>query len=71
MAESQRGEVLYIRYRSWQEATSYELSVKKTEKKLDTTNYEHAKAVRSTTKVSQDVNFVCDFYKIYILTFFF
>lgn len=45
-----KGEVLYIRCRSWQEATSYELSVKKTEKKLDTTNYEHAKAVRSTTK---------------------
>ena len=45
-----------VRCTSWQDATSYELSIKKTEEHYYEENKEHAGTVRSNTKASTVAN---------------
>ncbi len=52
----EKGDILYIRCTSWQDATSYELSIKKTEEHYYEENKEHAGTVRSSTKASTVAN---------------
>ena len=51
-----KGDILYVRCTSWQDATSYELSIKKTEEHYYEENKEHAGTVRSNTKASTVAN---------------
>lgn len=50
--ECTKGEEIYIKGTSWQDAVSYELSVKRVEKTLYIKNKEHAETLRENTKLS-------------------